>query len=130
MLATKHRARLTMERNASENERNVRRQLFTDENESEDERQNYDNLIMEDNLQQSERDKEKWNFDFKRGVPLPGRYQWIKLDEHGNEIPSSINSINEVQNTNEQEEQIEETERRRNDEPMDEARKRARLEES
>lgn len=75
-------------------------------------------------------DKEKWNFDFKRGVPLSGRYEWVKLDEHGNEIPNSINSINETQNTNEQEEQTEETERRRNDEPMDEAIKRARLEES
>lgn len=81
-------------------------------------------------------DKEKWNFDFKNGVPLPGRYEWIKLDEHGNEIPNSINSVlhNEVQNTNEQEQQkTEETERdvrRRNDEPMDEAIKRARLEES
>lgn len=76
-------------------------------------------------------DKEKWNFDFKRGVPLPGRYEWVKLDEHGNEIPNSINSVNEV-NTNEQE-QTEETERnvrRRNNEPMDEAIKRARLEES
>lgn len=110
-----------MERNASGNKRNVCRKLFADENEDEDERQNYDNLIMEENIRQSERDKEKWNFDFKREVPLPGRYEWIKLDEHGNEIPNSINSINEVQNTNEQEE-TEGTERR-NDEPMDKGNK-------
>lgn len=79
----------------------------------------------------------KWNFDFKREIPLSGRYEWQKVDEHGNEISNSINSINlvnEEQNRNEEEEQTEETERnarRRSDAPMDEnATKRAKLEES
>lgn len=79
-------------------------------------------------------DMRKWNFDFKREMPLPGRYEWKKLDEHGNEISNSINLVNEEQNRNEEEEQTEETERntrRRSDEPMTEsATKKARLEES
>lgn len=82
---------------------------------------------------------ERWNFDFKHEIPLPGRYEWVKLDEHGNEIPNSINLVNEEQNRNEQEEQTEteeeteeETERNvRSDEPINEsATKRAKLEES
>lgn len=31
----------------------------------------------------------KWNFDFVHGKPLPGRYEWVKLDEQGNEISES-----------------------------------------
>lgn len=31
----------------------------------------------------------KWNFDFVNEKPQPGRYEWVKLDEKGNEISES-----------------------------------------
>lgn len=38
----------------------------------------------------------KWNFDFVNGKPLPGRYEWVELDEQGNEVsePKGTNGIN------------------------------------
>ncbi|CAL1685348.1 unnamed protein product [Lasius platythorax] len=112
----------------------TRRKLFADENDSDVEEENFHNHIREENRRKTEEDTKKWNFDFKRGVPLPGRYIWTKLDEYGNEISDSTNLVNEEQNQNEQEERTEKTEknaRRRNDEPMDEiATKRAKLEKS
>lgn len=30
--------------------------------------------------------KRRWNFDFENEVPLPGRYEWVKIDLDGNEI--------------------------------------------
>ncbi|GIY25435.1 uncharacterized protein CEXT_654081 [Caerostris extrusa] len=32
---------------------------------------------MEEQLRN--RDKERWNFDFQTGTPLPGRYQWVAV---------------------------------------------------
>ncbi|XP_029173861.1 cyclin-dependent kinase inhibitor 1-like isoform X3 [Nylanderia fulva] len=97
----------------------VRRRLFV---EQDGEEENVCNHIREDSQRKAEEDMKKWNFDFKRGVPLPGRYEWIKLDEHGNEISDSTNLVNEEQSQNEQTEQIEQREinARRNDEPADE----------
>ncbi|XP_072745774.1 uncharacterized protein [Anoplolepis gracilipes] len=114
----------------------ARRKLFADENDSDGEEQNFYNRIIEENRRISEEVMKKWNFDFNREMPLPGRYMWVKVDKYGNEISDSKNLVDEEQNRNEQEEQIEETEterntRRKNDEPTEEnATKKAKLEES
>ncbi|XP_029680266.1 cyclin-dependent kinase inhibitor 1-like [Formica exsecta] len=114
--------------------RNTRRKLFADENDSDGEEQNFYNRIIEESRQRSEEDMKKWNFDFKHEMPLPGRFKWVKTDQYGNEISDPTNLINEEQNRNEQEKQIEETDknsRRRNDEPMNEnPTKKAKLEKS
>lgn len=109
----------------------ARRKLFANEKDSENgEEENFCNHIREENRRRAEENMKKWNFDFERGVPLPGNFEWKKLDEHGNEISDSTNVINEEQNRNEQEEQTEKN-ARKNDESMDEtAAKRAKLETS
>lgn len=40
--------------------------------------------------------KKKWNFDFKHGKPLPGYYEWVKLDEQGNEVFESKETNGEI----------------------------------
>lgn len=42
--------------------------------------------------------KRRWNFDFEKEEPLPGRYEWVKLDNHGNEIPNSAISNDTIEN--------------------------------
>ena len=45
-----------------------------------------------------EQAKQRWNFDFEREEPLPGRYEWVKLDEHGNEVCNPLETKDEVEN--------------------------------
>lgn len=42
--------------------------------------------------------KERWNFDFEKEEPLPGRYVWVKLDQHGNEIRNPLETNSRVEN--------------------------------
>lgn len=42
--------------------------------------------------------KERWNFDFEKEEPLPGRYVWVKLDQHGNEIRNPLEANSRVEN--------------------------------
>ncbi|XP_078049088.1 uncharacterized protein LOC144476259 isoform X1 [Augochlora pura] len=105
------RARLTMEYpNVDEQRgrrlRNVRRRLFQDD-EEENEGDSSLNSGVEDNLvncffeearKNRENAKERWNFDFEKEEPLPGRYVWVKLDEHGNEIGNPLETRNRVEN--------------------------------
>jgi len=42
---------------------------------------------------------QRWNFNFEREIPLPGRYEWVPVDKHGNEIPNSAILNNDVQNS-------------------------------
>lgn len=73
--------------------RTVRRRLFQDD---ENDRQasldsvmheNVANYLFEEARRTRENAKERWNFDFEKEEPLPGRYEWVKLDQDGNEIP-------------------------------------------
>ncbi|XP_063988917.1 uncharacterized protein LOC135168549 isoform X2 [Diachasmimorpha longicaudata] len=90
MLAARHRARLAMEEGNRETQalklKNVRRRLFKDDEDDSttEPRGNADNeanSFMEKARESFEQAKEKWNFDFEKGEPLPGRFEWIKADE-------------------------------------------------
>nr|XP_034171241.1 uncharacterized protein LOC117600233 isoform X1 [Osmia lignaria]XP_034171242.1 uncharacterized protein LOC117600233 isoform X1 [Osmia lignaria] len=83
----------------------ARRKLFQedDDNESKSERNsgvedNIANCFYEEARKNRENAKERWNFDFEKEEPLPGRYVWVKLDEHGNEIGTPLESSNRVEN--------------------------------
>ncbi|XP_046835291.1 UPF0329 protein ECU05_1680/ECU11_0050-like isoform X2 [Vespa crabro] len=111
MLAARHRARLTMQdRNVDVQEgirfRSVRRRLFQEDEEIGGGRTRDLNTGIEDNVancffeevrKHREEAKKRWNFDFEKEIPLPGNYQWVKLDRDGNEIPM----ITEAQNKTE-----------------------------
>ncbi|XP_044002572.1 cyclin-dependent kinase inhibitor 1-like isoform X2 [Aphidius gifuensis] len=91
MLAARHRARLAMEEGNDETRalkhRNVRRKLFVDDEESSSGNNqrgaidNEANYFVENAKENLEKAKERWNFDFEKEEPLPGRYEWIKGDE-------------------------------------------------
>ncbi|XP_076175820.1 uncharacterized protein LOC143151005 isoform X2 [Ptiloglossa arizonensis] len=111
MLAARHRARLTMQYpNVDTQEgrrRSVRRRLFQDEepdNEPESERRsgvedNLANCFLEEARKNRENAKQRWNFDFEKEEPLPGRYEWVKLDRDGNEIRNrALESSNRLEN--------------------------------
>ncbi|XP_046862917.1 uncharacterized protein LOC124456542 [Xenia sp. Carnegie-2017] len=53
----------------------VRRRLFDEPPTNECEQLNNIN-VSEDNEQLLDRKQEEWNFDFRNGRPLPGRYAW------------------------------------------------------
>lgn len=53
--------------------------------------------------------KERWNFDFKNDMPLPGRYEWIKIDSDRNESSDFTQSTTGMHNL--QEERLNETEK-------------------
>ncbi|KAI4495960.1 hypothetical protein M0802_008175 [Mischocyttarus mexicanus] len=104
------KARLTMQdRNVDVQEgirfRSVRRRLFQEEEEIEGGRRrdlnttegNVVNCFFEEARKHREEAKEKWNFDFEKEIPLKGNYQWVKLDQDGNDIPMNA----EVQNKTE-----------------------------
>ncbi|XP_029036240.2 uncharacterized protein LOC114872802 [Osmia bicornis bicornis] len=83
----------------------ARRKLFQedDDNESKSGRNsgvedNIANCFYEEARKNRENAKERWNFDFEKEEPLPGRYVWVKLDEHGNEIGAPLDSSNRVEN--------------------------------
>lgn len=86
--------------------RSVRRRLFQDDdddNETESGRNsgvedNIVNRFYEEARKNRENAKERWNFDFEKEEPLPGRYVWVKLDQHGNEIRNPLESSNRVEN--------------------------------
>ncbi|XP_053972942.1 uncharacterized protein LOC128887622 isoform X2 [Hylaeus anthracinus] len=86
--------------------RNVRRRLFQDEegdNESVSERRsgiedNLANCFLEEARKNRENAKQRWNFDFEKEEPLPGRYEWIKLDQERNDIGYASESRNRVEN--------------------------------
>ena len=62
--------------------RNVCRRLFAADGEgSESERRTRFLTAVQRDLEQ--RDCERWNFDFRAGTPLPGRYQWAPLATDG-----------------------------------------------
>ncbi|XP_077268852.1 uncharacterized protein LOC143900934 isoform X1 [Temnothorax americanus] len=69
--------------------RNVRRRLFQDDGDEQQKHKDIDNRFSEERRIQLEQSMEKWNFDFVREEPRPGRYEWVKLDEQGNEISES-----------------------------------------
>ncbi|XP_043478238.1 cyclin-dependent kinase inhibitor 2-like isoform X3 [Leptopilina heterotoma] len=60
--------------------RKVRRRLFEDEDKHDDKDNNI-NLVSEERRRHLEQAKEKWNFDFEKEKPLPGNYQWIKVNK-------------------------------------------------
>ena len=45
-----------------------------------------------------EQAKQRWNFDFEKEQPLPGRYEWVKLDEHRNEVCHPLETRDGVEN--------------------------------
>lgn len=53
--------------------------------------------------------KERWNFDFKNDMPLPGRYGWIRIDSDRNKISDFTQSTTGMHNL--QEERLNETEK-------------------
>ncbi|KAG6803403.1 hypothetical protein HZU73_01322 [Apis mellifera caucasica] len=86
--------------------RSVRRRLFQDDdddNETESGRNsriedNVANCFFEEARKYRENAKERWNFDFEKEEPLPGRYVWVKLDQHGNEIRNPLEANSRVEN--------------------------------
>ncbi|KYN15430.1 PREDICTED: uncharacterized protein LOC108765100 [Trachymyrmex cornetzi] len=68
----------------------VRRRLNFDDgdNDNPQERENINNHFLEERRIQLEEAMKKWDFDFLRGRPVenPVRYEWVQLDEQGNEI--------------------------------------------
>ena len=86
--------------------RSVRRKLFQDDDDD-NERDSERNSGVEDNLvncffeearKNRENAKERWNFDFEKEEPLPGRYVWVKVDQDGNEISNPLETNNRVKN--------------------------------
>lgn len=63
---------------------NIRRQLFTDEQQLV-ERDVERRCDVEESEKLLDQKQAEWNFDFRNGKPLPGRYEWIKV---GNTPPS------------------------------------------
>lgn len=59
-----------------------------------------------------EQSTKKWNFDFVRGEPQPGRYEWVKVNEEGNEISESKETNGKI---NTQEKYAKETEKNAED---------------
>ncbi|XP_043253186.1 cyclin-dependent kinase inhibitor 2-like isoform X3 [Colletes gigas] len=107
MLAARHRARLTMQYpNIDLQEgrrlRNVRRRLFQDDEVDTGRRSgiedNLANCFFEEARKNRENAKQRWNFDFEKEEPLPGRYEWVKLDQDRNEIRNPLESCNRVEN--------------------------------
>ncbi|XP_076619305.1 uncharacterized protein LOC143340841 isoform X2 [Colletes latitarsis] len=86
--------------------RNVRRRLFQDDevdNEGDSGRRsgvedNLANCFFEEARKNRENAKQRWNFDFEKEEPLPGRYEWVKLDRDRNEIRNQLESCNRVEN--------------------------------
>ncbi|XP_076394001.1 uncharacterized protein LOC100883023 isoform X3 [Megachile rotundata] len=83
----------------------ARRKLFQDDEDDEGEsgrksgvEDNIANCFYEEARKNRQNAKERWNFDFEKEEPLPGRYMWVKLDEHGNEISTPLESSNRVEN--------------------------------
>ncbi|XP_076676158.1 uncharacterized protein LOC143373117 isoform X3 [Andrena cerasifolii] len=86
--------------------RSVRRKLFQDDDDD-NERDSERNSGVEDNLvncffeearKNRENAKERWNFDFEKEEPLPGRYVWVKVDQDGNQISNPLETNNRVKN--------------------------------
>ncbi|XP_043509806.1 cyclin-dependent kinase inhibitor 1B-like isoform X1 [Frieseomelitta varia] len=83
--------------------RNARRRLFEDDDDDETVRNsgvedNIANCIFEEARKNRENAKQRWNFDFEKEQPLPGRYEWVKLDEHGNEVYNPLETKDRVEN--------------------------------
>ncbi|KAK2587273.1 hypothetical protein KPH14_003003 [Odynerus spinipes] len=122
-------ARLTMQdRNVDVQEgirlRSVRRRLFQED----DDRRRDLNTGVEDNVancffeevrKHREEAKKRWNFDFEKEIPLPGNYQWVKLDRDGNEIPMIAEAENKTAKTEEVMEK-EEGEQEKEEDPPEE----------
>ncbi|KAL0107696.1 hypothetical protein PUN28_014774 [Cardiocondyla obscurior] len=94
--------------------RHVRRRLFQDDGDNDDQQkfENSENRFSEEMRLQLEQSTKRWNFDFVRGEPQPGRYEWVRLDEHGNEISKS-NGTNGIINTREESAEKEENDAKR-----------------
>ncbi|XP_012282474.1 uncharacterized protein DDB_G0283697 isoform X2 [Orussus abietinus] len=91
------RARLAMQDRGVDLEegfrsRNVRRRLFADDEGGQDggpgEEDNLKNQLNEEIKRHRDEAKKRWNFDFEKEKPLPGRFEWTKLDERGNDVHS------------------------------------------
>ncbi|CAD1479805.1 unnamed protein product, partial [Heterotrigona itama] len=84
--------------------RSVRRRLFEDDGDEETPRssavEDNANYILEEARKNRENAKQRWNFDFENEEPLPGRYEWVRLDEHGNEVCNPLER-DEVENLQE-----------------------------
>lgn len=76
----------------------VRRRLFQDDDKVEENssvEDNYMNCLYEETRKTRENAKRRWNFDFEKEEPLPGRYEWVKVDEDfKSETRGSIKSTN------------------------------------
>lgn len=90
--------------------RNVRRRLFDDDDDDDDEREpglysgvedNLVNRVFEEARKSRETAKQRWNFDFEKEEPLPGRYEWVKLDQDGNEITNPVEANSAIGNSDE-----------------------------
>ncbi|XP_043681264.1 histone H3.v1-like isoform X1 [Vespula pensylvanica] len=136
-----NQARLTMQdRNVDVQEgirfRSVRRRLFQEDEEIGGGRTRDLNTGIEDNVancffeevrKHREEAKKRWNFDFEKEIPLPGNYQWVKLDRDGNEIPMITEAQNKTEkmekNKNDVEEEEEEEEEEKEEEEEEEEKK-------
>ncbi|XP_076236890.1 uncharacterized protein LOC143180806 isoform X2 [Calliopsis andreniformis] len=111
MLAARHRARLTMQNpniDIQEGRRlhSVRRKLFQDAGDDSDGEpgrnsgveDNIVNRFFEEARKNRANAKERWNFDFEKEEPLPGRYVWVKVDQDGNEIGNPLETSNRIEN--------------------------------
>lgn len=84
--------------------RNVRRRLFQDDDDRRRDRENgvednVANCFVEEVRKHREEAKKKWNFDFEKERPLPGNYEWVRLDQDGNEIPMTTEVQNKTMKT-------------------------------
>ncbi|XP_053598734.1 uncharacterized protein LOC103573347 [Microplitis demolitor] len=65
----------------------VRRKLFADDNEDDSDEDNKTTQGNDDNLanrlieETRFEARERWNFDFEKGEPLTGQWEWVKIDE-------------------------------------------------
>lgn len=106
-------ADLTMDKqdkNGWKERRPIARQLFQKDDDVNNGDENGQNEIDHNNvldriaeeIRESQNDaRRRWNFDFQNEVPLPGRYQWVRVNNnHGeNGIANSTRPINGVDNS-------------------------------
>ncbi|XP_020289072.1 uncharacterized protein LOC109857228 isoform X2 [Pseudomyrmex gracilis] len=71
---------------------NVRRKLFQDDKDDPCDKEKRKEQILEEVRRQSEQSKLRWNFDFEKEIPLPGRYEWVKVEaeETSDTTPNSV----------------------------------------
>lgn len=81
--------------------RGVCRRLFSSEPSSEGGKADPGNFLRAMEVELRRRDTERWNFDFQKEKPLPGRYQWVavgakKNTEEDQTIERDVEIVDEV----------------------------------